>query len=178
MDPVIAAALRAALAVLFASAAAHKLRGLAGFRATLADYRVVPDRLAGPAAGVVVGAELAVAALFVTPGLHHAAAVAGAALLALYALAIGVNLARGRRDLDCGCAGPGARRPISGWLVARNLGLAAVALAGLVPVRARGLVWVDAVTLAGTTAALAALWAASERLAAEAPRLARLRGGK
>ena len=41
----------------------------------------------------------------------HAAA-AAALLLALYAGAIGVNLARGRRDIDCGCGGPASRQPI------------------------------------------------------------------
>jgi hypothetical protein len=42
MDPVFDSTLRAALALLFLVAAAHKLRDLGRFRATLADYRVLP----------------------------------------------------------------------------------------------------------------------------------------
>ena len=98
-----------------------------------------------------------------------------AALLALYAAAIAVNLARGRRHLDCGCAGPALRRPISGWLVVRNLVLVAIALADLAPLSTRPLVWVDALTVVAATAALAACWMAADRLLATAPGLARLR---
>ena len=47
-------------------------------------------------------------------------------LLALYAGAMAVNLARGRRDLDCGCAGPGVRRPVGEGLLIRNGALIAV----------------------------------------------------
>jgi len=38
-------------------------------------------------------------------------------LLALYTLAVVVNLARGRREIDCGCFGPAARQPLSAALV-------------------------------------------------------------
>ncbi len=93
-------------------------------------------------------------------------------MLLVYAAAVGVNLRRGRRHIDCGCAGPAARRPISGWLVARNVVLAAAALAGLAPVAPRGLVWVDAFTVVAATTALAACWTAADQLLA----LARPRG--
>jgi len=159
MDPVLDMTARAALALLFVVAASHKLRDPGRFRSTLAEYRLLPDVLTPLAAALVVAVELAVAA----------------ALLLGYAAAIGINLARGRRDLDCGCAGPAVRRPISGWLVARNVALAGVALAGLLPVRPRALVWVDATTVAGGTAVLAALYASLDRMIAHAPGLARLR---
>ena len=91
------------------------------------------------------------------------------------AAAIGVNLARGRRHIDCGCAGPHARRPIGPGLVVRNTVLAAVALAALAPVYDRPLVWVDALTVSGAVLALAALYVAADRLMAYGPALARLR---
>jgi hypothetical protein len=84
-----------------------------------------------------------------------------------------VNLARGRRDLGCGCGGPAARQPISGGLVARNAALATAALAGLLSTATRALVWIDALTVVGTVAALAALYAATNALIAQAPALAR-----
>jgi hypothetical protein len=177
MDPVFDSTLRAALALLFLVAAAHKLRDLGRFRATLADYRVLPGGLVAPAAALVVAAELGVATALAVPA-GRALGFAGAAgLLAVYAAAIAVNLVRGRRHIDCGCTGPAARRRISGWLVARNAVLALVALAGLLPVVPRPLVWVDALTVAAATATLAALYAAADRLLALAPDLAALRGG-
>jgi hypothetical protein len=176
IDPAIDAALRAALAVLFAAAASHKVREPRRFRATVAEYRVLPGLLVTPAALALVGGEVGVAMALVLPAWRTAGLLGAAALLALYGAAIAVNLARGRRDLDCGCAGPAMRRPISGWLVARNAVLAAVALAGLVPTAARPLVWVDALTILGSTAALAALYAALDRMIAQLPAMARVRG--
>ena len=175
MDPVLDMTARAALALLFVVAAGHKLRDPGRFRSTLAEYRLLPDVLTPLAAALVVAVELAVAAALAVPPLRTPGLVSAAALLLGYAAAIGINLARGRRDLDCGCAGPAVRRPISGWLVARNVALAGVALAGLLPVRPRALVWVDATTVAGGTAVLAALYASLDRMIAHAPGLARLR---
>ena len=97
-------------------------------------------------------------------------------LLSVYALAMGVNLLRGRRDLDCGCMGPGARSPIGPELLVRNLFLVVAALvAGFAPIHARALVWVDFVTVPLAVAVLAALYAAVERVLALAPTVAALR---
>lgn len=174
MDPAVDIALRAGLGLLLAFAAWHKLRDMARFRATLADYRLLPERLVAIAAVIVVGLELLTAMALLD--LRIAGAWAAAALLTLYAAAIGVNLARGRRHIDCGCGGPTERRTISGWLVARNAVLVAVALAGLAPVASRPMTWVDAITIPGMTLLLAAVYAAVDGLIANAPGFARLRG--
>jgi hypothetical protein len=176
MDPVIDVTLRTALALLFFVAASHKLRDLGRFRATLGEYRLLPAGLTPLAAVLVVAVEVAAAGALLVPGARAAGLLAAAAVLVLYGAAIAINLARGRRDLDCGCAGPAVRRPISGALVVRNAALAALALAGLLPVRPRALLWVDALTVAGATAALAAFYASLDRVIAYAPGLARLRG--
>jgi hypothetical protein len=177
IDPVIDVVARAAFALLFLVAAIHKLRDPARFAAMLGEYRVLPARLVRLGAVVVVGAELVAAMALAAPGWRHAGLVAAAVLLLVYAAAIGVNLLRGRRDIDCGCAGPAARRPIGAGLVVRNLVLAVLALLALAPVGARPLVWVDGVTVLGATAGLAALYAALDRMLADAPALARVRGG-
>jgi hypothetical protein len=177
MDPVIDAALRAVFGLLFLVAAVHKLRDLGRFEATLAEYRLLPTRLVPVAAGAVPAVEAAVAVALAVPGLGRPGLAGAAVLLVIYAAAVAINLARGRRDIDCGCAGPAVRRPLSGWLVGRNLVLAAAALGGLAPVGARALVWVDVLTVAGATAVLGALWAALDRMIALAPALARVRGG-
>ena len=177
MDPVIDTALRAGLSVLFLAAAVHKLRDLARFRATLAEYHLLSRRLVPLGALVLVVTELGLAVTLVAPPLRRAALLAAAGLLSIYGGAMAVNLARGRRHIDCGCAGPATRRPIGGVLVTRNAVLAAAALGGLVPVSPRPLSWVDGITVLGATATLAALYAAVDRLLALTPARALLRGG-
>ncbi|HZR83707.1 MAG TPA: MauE/DoxX family redox-associated membrane protein [Candidatus Binatia bacterium] len=177
IDPVVAAALRAGLALLFASAAVHKLRAPSAFRSALADYRLVPEPLVSGAAWGAIALECASAVALVAPGAYAAGPLLAAALLGLYGAAIAVNLARGRRDLDCGCLGPGRRQSIGWALVARNALLALAALACLAPLRSRPLVWLDGLTIVAAVAAGALLQGAAERLLAQGPALARLRDG-
>ena len=171
VDPAIDLTVRAALALLFLVAAAHKLRDRAAFRATFAEYRILPEAISA----LVPLAELAVAVLLLVPAASALGEIGAAALLLLYGAAVGVNLARGRRHIDCGCAGPYARRPIGGGIVVRNALLAASALAALLPVSPRPLAWIDALTVSGAVLTLAALYLATDRLMAHAPALARLR---
>jgi hypothetical protein len=176
MDPVLAVVLRGALALLFVVAALHKLRDRDAFRATLDAYALLPAAATAPLARAVPLVELATAILLVAPRAATAGAVLAVLLLAVYALAMGVNLLRGRRDLDCGCMGPGARSKVGPELVVRNLFLIAAALvAGFAPVHARALVWVDFVTVPLAVAVIAALYAAVERVLALAPTVAALR---
>jgi hypothetical protein len=163
MDPVFHVTLRVLLALLFGLAAAHKLRDPGAFRTTFAAYRLAPAWCA-PA---VIGAELLVVVALGMPGAFGP--LAAALVLLAYAAAIGINLARGRPDIDCGCSGPAARRPIGWPLVARNVGLAVLASAGLAAVTPRTLVWVDAFTVIAATLAAAALYAAADRMLALAP---------
>jgi hypothetical protein len=165
MDPVAATALRALVTLLLGGAAFAKLRDPGGFAAAVAGYRLLPAALAAPAAGAFVAAELALAAALWSP-LRAAAALGAAALLALYAAAIGVNLARGRRDIDCGCGGPLGRTALSEGLVLRNLAWAGAALACALPEAPRALAWLDLVTLGAAVAAGAALHASMSVLLA------------
>ena len=176
MDPVLAVVLRGALALLFVVAALHKLRDRDAFRATLDAYALLPSALTAPLARAVPLVELVAALLLVVPRAAAVGASIAVLLLSVYALAMGVNLLRGRRDLDCGCMGPGARSPIGPELLVRNLFLVVAALvAGFAPIHARALVWVDFVTVPLAVAVLAALYAAVERVLALAPTVAALR---
>jgi hypothetical protein len=167
--------LRLGFAGLFGVAAAHKLSDLAVFRAALAAYHLLPTRLVPSGAFALVAAELS-AAILCLLGRGRPAGGAAAALLGLYAAAIAINLARGRRHIDCGCRGPSARQPISAWLVARNLALGVAALALAVPTTPRALTLVDGMTVLGAVASLAALYGALDRLLGNLPRVAYLRG--
>src|SRR3954451_22157367 len=99
MDPVIAVILRASLALLFVVAAAHKLRDLEAFHEVLSAYALLPGALVRPAARALPALELICALALATPRAASCGAVLAAVLLALYALVMGVNLRRGRRDL-------------------------------------------------------------------------------
>ncbi|HYB98406.1 MAG TPA: MauE/DoxX family redox-associated membrane protein [Candidatus Limnocylindrales bacterium] len=175
MDVAIVIALRLALAVLLAAAALHKLRDVARFRLTLQSYDVLPAPFLNVAAWLLLAAEAAAAAWLMSGLAAGAAGAAVAALMLTYAVAIAINLRRGRTDIDCGCAGPAARIPLSAALVVRNILVAAGALLLALPVAARPLHWIDALTVSGALAALCACWLASERMLALAPALSRLR---
>ena len=170
LDPALDLALRAGLAVLFAASALAKLRDRAGFAAAVAGYRLLPERLAPPAATAFVAAELALAGALCAPSLRVAAAVGAAGLLLLYAFAIAWNLARGRRDIDCGCGGPfggAGRQPLSEALVAPEPG----ARGGGARERAarsasRALGWLDLWTTLAALASGALLYAAANTLLA------------
>lgn len=176
VDPVIPLVVALSLALLWFVAAAQKLNGFAVFVTVLTDYRLVPQGAARACAVAVIGLELELAVCLLIPVLRNAALAGSALLLALYAAAIAVNLFRGRRFIDCGCMGPAGRQSLSGSLVARNLLLALLALAAMLPVQARPLLWFDAIAVTAAVCAAALLYAAINRLIANGPDLARLRG--
>jgi hypothetical protein len=167
IDPVIATILRFALGWLFLAAAAHKLKDMVDFRSVLATYRVLPESLVGVAAWCVVAIEIGVGlgALWQYPPAY----IGAAAVLLGYAGAMAINLARGRRFIDCGCGG--ATQPLSIGLVLRNFALAIAALVALVPASQRPLGWVDIVSMVAGVLVLALIYAAVNQLLAARARL-------
>ena len=163
LDPTVGMLISGCLALLFVSAALHKLRGLAGFTEVLRAYRVLPAALAG-CAPLVPLAELAVAVGLLTPATRSGAALGGAGLLLAYAAAIGVNLGRGRYQLACGCGGPDEARPITPWMVARNVLLALLLAMTLLPWQVRPLVPTDILTIGAGAAVAALLYICLDRL--------------
>ena len=179
LDPSPGILLVAALALLFASSAWHKTRSVPEFAAVLTAYRVLPAAVSRRIAWAVPLLELTIAAALLWQPSRRAAAVAGIALLIAYAGGIALNLARGRRDLDCGCAGAGNRRSIAGWMVWRNLSLAACLGVAAMPWVPRTLVATDALTIAGGLAVAALLYMTLDRLLGQVkPRSAALRGAR
>ncbi len=170
-DPALQLVFRVALAAMFAAAALHKMRDLASFAATLRNYRLLPDALAAIASPALPATELLLAVGLLALPSSRPVAVGALLLLGLYSAAIAVNLLRGRRDIDCGCLGPGHRQPLSEWLLVRNAAAALAAAALLVPGNARNLGWLDALSITGSLAALALLWSAANRLLETWPRV-------
>lgn len=176
VDPILTATGAVSLAVILASAASHKVRAPAWFRRQVADYRLLPEALHRPAARALPLLEGALALALLWPATRGTAALAALALVSLYAAAIGINLARGRRDLDCGCAGPGAPQPLHPRLLVRNLLLAGLALLAAAPALPRALGVFDGFVVLAATAVTVLLYAAIEVWLANQPRLLGLSG--
>jgi len=172
IDPALQLAVRSCLALLLTAAARHKLGDLARFRSTIENYRVVPPSVAALISHTLPALEVVLAMTIASGMFPVASGAAAAVLFTVYALAIAVNVRRGRSDLDCGCMGPASAVPVSSALVVRNVFLVVAAGLLTIPVSARELTLMDDVAIAAFTAALAACWAASERMLALAPRVA------
>jgi len=175
-DPIYPIVGALAVAVLFASAASHKLRAPQRFARQLEDYALFPPPLLAPLTRLVPLLEAGLALALLLPATRPWAALGAALLLAVYAAAIGINLWRGRRDIDCGCSGPGQVQPLRPVLLLRNGILAALALlAGLTPeTRALGVLDGLIALLAGGTLVL--VYTAADTLLANAPLLRALNG--
>jgi Methylamine utilisation protein MauE len=177
LDPALGYLIVGGIAVLFAGAAVHKWQDPVRFAHVFAAYGVMPGAAARGLAPLIPCLEFGTALGLLWQPSRTAAIAVGMVLLCGYAAALGLNLRRGNRDLDCGCGPARERRPIAAWMVWRNLLLAAalgVALRGW-SVRAFGLT--DVLTVAGGLLAGATLYAAVDRLLGDvAPKTALLRG--
>lgn len=111
------------LAAVFLAAAVSKLGDQQRFVQVVLAYNVLPKRLARLFATLVPWIEAVISVLLVVGLATRAAAIVCGLLLASFIVAIGINLARGRTELDCGCFGPTHRQKISGGLVVRNIAL-------------------------------------------------------
>ena len=163
LDPVLPLFARLALALLFVGAVRHKLADLLRFEGIVRDYRLAPSAWSFGIARVLLALEIGLVVGLVAPWTATRAAVVAAIVLAGYAVAIGVNLARGRNEIECGCGGPGERLHLR--LVARNALLIAVGLVGASASTDRALGALDGLTLAVGLASVALLWSAASHLA-------------
>jgi peroxiredoxin len=116
---------RLLLAGIFLVAGVAKLADRTGSRQAVADFGL-PKLLASPLGILLPLVELAVAAALIPTSTAWWGAIGALALLLLFVLGIGVNLARGRKP-DCRCFGQLHSAP-AGWkTLARNGALAAAA---------------------------------------------------
>jgi len=178
VDPFYWQVVRWLIASVFTVACVHKLNSIAAFENVVRDYALLPAGMAPLVSRLIIVLEAAVVAGLVSGLWIPAAAALAVMLIAVYGSGIAINLARGRRDIDCGCFGPAGsaegRHALSGWLLLRNLSLIAMTALLFVPVAERALTWLDLCTIAAATAAGLAAWSAADQLMANAPRLQRL----
>jgi len=142
-DPVIPAIASLVLSYVFVVAAIHKWRNIEDFRTTLANYQVLPDKLLGIFIFAVPTLELLGGIALLFPYSANMATMSIAVLLLMYMSAIGINLLRGRRTIDCGCGGSEQKQAISEWLLLRNAGLLFLAYSITATVQPRTLLWFD-----------------------------------
>lgn len=175
LDPAVGALLAGCYALLFASAALHKLLDLPRFAAVVDAYALLPG---SPRLAWLAPLSESTVAIGMLSGVARPwAGFFGAALLALYAAAIAINLRRGRTDLACGCGGPNERRPIAPWMVWRNLALAVLICGAALKWGERPMVAVDALTVAAGVATAALLYVSLDRLLGQVvPRVRLLQG--
>jgi uncharacterized membrane protein YphA (DoxX/SURF4 family) len=128
IDPSILIASRVMGALVFGMAVLGKLHHRDEFVGLVANYRLVPEPLVPVVAWLVVALETVVV-LSLATGVRLAAG-AGLAVILLsgFALAMTINLARGRQEIDCGCFQSALRQRLSVPLIARNLVLTAAIL--------------------------------------------------
>ena len=120
--------LRLSLGGLLVLAGLSKLADRAGFRQAVADYQLLPAALERPFATALPWIETELGALLLLGLATTAVAALAAPLFLCFALAIAINLARGR-SFDCHCFGSVQSDPI-GW--AALLRSTALVLAALV----------------------------------------------
>jgi len=87
-DPLFQATLHGVASLLFLSAALHKLRGPAEFRAALGGYGLLPTAARGIAGTGLAALELALGVALLIPATGGVAGAVGAALMLLYAAGI------------------------------------------------------------------------------------------
>jgi hypothetical protein len=165
IDPVLSLTLASAVASLFLASVIHKIRDPWRFREALRGFAVLPESLTAVVAAVVFVAELAVVVAFIFGSTRTLGMFVAAALVTLYAGAIAVNLIRGRTRIDCGCVGYGERQHLAGWMVARNLVIAAAALGACLPRSPRELMLIDGLVIIFAALSAAGLYMAQGLLA-------------
>jgi hypothetical protein len=117
---------RVCVGLVFLLAALHKAQHWRIFSAVLANYRLLPQALVAPIAFLLPPTETVVGILLLSSQLRRFGAVSAIALLGLFALAMAINIRRGRTQIDCGCGHSLLKQTLSWLLVWRNAALAAL----------------------------------------------------
>lgn len=105
---------------LLVTAGWQKRQEQAYLSAIIKRYEIVPSTWAAPLAQGLPWLEMGLGVALLVPLLQPSALVATFILFGSYTAAIAINVYRGRREIDCGCAGPHHVQPISMGLVVRN----------------------------------------------------------
>jgi len=131
--PEFSIAVRVLVGLVFLTAGIGKMRHWGVFRGVVANYRLLPQFLEIPVAYALPPVEAVLGAALLLGRATSWAAPGAASLLLIFAIAMGINLRRGRRQIDCGCFQGALKQPLSWKLVVRNAALACLLAAAFVP---------------------------------------------
>lgn len=145
IDPTIQYSIAGAFALLFACSGVEKLRQLDDFAVQLNDYALLPASTVSFMARTIGLMEITAATLLITQYFAFGAMIS-VSLLLLYAIAISVNLLRGRTHIDCGCQLRNSNG-ISWFLVSRNAFMACLVALCILPGITRNVIWLDYVVI-------------------------------
>lgn len=94
--------IRLVFGTMFLAAGSYKLSDLGEFADAIRHYRLIPGATAGAVGKVVAVTEATLGIVLLLGAGIPVAAIAGSALLIIFAIAIAINLIRGRQ-IPCGC---------------------------------------------------------------------------
>lgn len=128
-DPIVPVFASLFVALILAAAAIPKIRNSDEFQGVVTNYRLLPTFMVVPFARLLPWLELGSAVALLVPSTREVAAWVAAGLFMMFAMALAINVGRGRTHIDCGCV----RRPtsvsrIGMFHVMRAIALAAVSL--------------------------------------------------
>jgi len=175
IDPVLGWVAAIAAAAIFLASGVLKFYDLEAFRSAVANYRILPSRLVTPFAWAVPTVESAAAAGLLVAATRPWPVLALLGLLGAFTLAIVINLARGRTDIDCGCFGPALRQRLSWRLLARNGALFAMLVIVLMPTGGRVINPLDDLSIGFAAPVVVLLYASLNILIANAEGVRELR---
>jgi hypothetical protein len=144
LDPMVSAFAQAILMLVFLAGAWSKLRARETFEGVVYNYRILPEFAVAPVSYLLPAVELAIGLGLAWAPTRPYAAGGAVLVLAVFNVAIGINLARGRREIDCGCFSSVLKQHLSSGLIVRNvvlMGLAAWLAWGMPQVTAGWLDW-------------------------------------
>ena len=155
-----ARAIQMAAGFLFVGAGLQKLRHQQEFRGIVASYQLLPAMLVPTAAVVIAALEVLLGSGAVAYFAMPYTALAIAVMLTAFAVAMAVNIRRGRTQIHCGCFRTALRQELRWRLVVRNLaGAFVLSWSSVLPNAPVTLTWLLAIP-AG--AALLSLYAAAD----------------
>ena len=106
--------------LVFLLAATQKVQHWRILPGVIANYRLLPRWMNGPAAALLPPVEMVLAILLLSAQFNPWPSLAAMALLALFAAAMAINIQRGRDHIDCGCGESFLRQTLNWTLVTRN----------------------------------------------------------
>lgn len=129
-----ALAVKCMIALVLITAGVGKIQHWAEFLGVVANYRLLPGSLVKAVGYALPPVEIALGVSLFIPPLSPWTSLCVGALLIAFAAAMAINIARGRRHIDCGCFQSALKQSLSWTLVVRNVVLTfLIVISGLMP---------------------------------------------